>query len=123
MNSDFKDLLQCLNDAGARYLVVGGFAVMRADSLSPLLLQKPTLSRTHIAFVYGGDLWTVSRAGGHLSFMTGAIRASLRYKAAVRDAPDGSPGQTGKPQEKGRPYEAAKDRRTRPARCPARSES
>ena len=30
----------------------------------PLLLQKPTLSRTHIVFAYGGDLWSVPREGG-----------------------------------------------------------
>lgn len=28
MNSDFKELLQALNDAGAEYLVVGGYAVI-----------------------------------------------------------------------------------------------
>ncbi len=28
MNSDFKDLLRALNDAGAEYLVVGGYAVI-----------------------------------------------------------------------------------------------
>ena len=30
----------------------------------PLLLQKPTLSKTQIVFVYAGDLWSVSRDGG-----------------------------------------------------------
>ena len=29
-----------------------------------LLVQRPTLSRTHIVFVYGGDLWSVPREGG-----------------------------------------------------------
>jgi hypothetical protein len=29
MNSDFKDLLQALNEAGAEYLVVGGYAVIK----------------------------------------------------------------------------------------------
>jgi tricorn protease len=29
-----------------------------------LLLQKPTLSKTHIVFAYAGDLWTVAREGG-----------------------------------------------------------
>jgi len=29
MNSDFKDLLQALNDADAEYLVVGGYAVIK----------------------------------------------------------------------------------------------
>lgn len=27
-NPDFRDLLQCLNDAGAKYLVVEAYAVM-----------------------------------------------------------------------------------------------
>jgi hypothetical protein len=27
-NRDFRDLLQCLNDTGARYLIVGAYAVM-----------------------------------------------------------------------------------------------
>ena len=30
---------------------------------APLLATNPTVSRTHIAFVYAGDLWTVPRAG------------------------------------------------------------
>ena len=30
----------------------------------PLLLQEPALSKTHIVFVYAGDLWSVPRAGG-----------------------------------------------------------
>jgi tricorn protease len=45
-------------------LTTSSLAGMSADSLPPLLLQKPTLSRTHIAFVYAGDLWTVPRDGG-----------------------------------------------------------
>jgi hypothetical protein len=28
VNSDYRDLLRCLNAAGVRYLVVGGYAVM-----------------------------------------------------------------------------------------------
>ena len=34
-----------------------------ADS-TPLLLQSPTLSKTQIAFAFGGDIWIVDRAGG-----------------------------------------------------------
>jgi tricorn protease len=30
----------------------------------PLLLQKPTLNKTHIVFAYAGDLWSVPRDGG-----------------------------------------------------------
>ncbi len=39
-------------------------AAMCFAAEEPLLLQKPTLSKTHIVFVYAGDLWSVPRAGG-----------------------------------------------------------
>ena len=35
-----------------------------AEEEKPLLLRQPTLSRTDIAFMYGDDLWKVSRDGG-----------------------------------------------------------
>ena len=38
-------------------------AVSAADD-GHLLLQKPTLSKTHIVFAYAGDLWSVPREGG-----------------------------------------------------------
>lgn len=34
------------------------------------LVQRPTVNRTHIAFVSGGDLWLVARAGGEASRLT-----------------------------------------------------
>jgi tricorn protease len=42
------------------------FADARSATAEPklLLLQTPTLSKTQIAFVYGGDIWTVPREGG-----------------------------------------------------------
>lgn len=42
------------------------FAAIHVSAAEPnlLLLQSPTLSRTQIAFVYGGDIWTVPREGG-----------------------------------------------------------
>jgi tricorn protease len=36
----------------------------------PLLLQKPTLSKTHIVFVFAGDLWSVPRSGGNAVRLT-----------------------------------------------------
>src|SRR5204863_8333339 len=45
-------------------VLTGCLTGVSADSSAPLLLQKPTLSRTQIAFVYAGDLWTVPRIGG-----------------------------------------------------------
>lgn len=35
-----------------------------ATAEEPLLLQHPTLNKTHIVFVYAGDLWSVPREGG-----------------------------------------------------------
>src|SRR5262245_40916421 len=36
----------------------------------PLLMQKPTVSKTHIAFGYADDLWIVPRAGGEAKRLT-----------------------------------------------------
>jgi tricorn protease len=41
-----------------------------AASDKPLLLQKPTLSATQIAFTFAGDLWTVGREGGEARRLT-----------------------------------------------------
>jgi tricorn protease len=38
--------------------------VSLAAADQPLLLQKPTVSKTHIVFSYAGDLWRVPRDGG-----------------------------------------------------------
>ena len=39
----------------------------------PLLLQKPTLNKTHIVFVYAGDLWSAPRAGGDATRLTSGV--------------------------------------------------
>ena len=44
-------------------VVFASLLTFAADS-GPLLLQSPTLSKTPIAFAFGGDIWIVSRAGG-----------------------------------------------------------
>jgi tricorn protease len=38
--------------------------IAEGQSKKLLLIQSPTLSKTQIAFVYGGDIWTVNRDGG-----------------------------------------------------------
>lgn len=46
-------------------LIVAVFAcALSAHASGPLLMQTPTLSKTHIAFSYAGDLWLVAREGG-----------------------------------------------------------
>jgi tricorn protease len=38
-----------------------------------LLLQAPALNQTHIVFMFGGDLWSVPRAGGEARRLTSSI--------------------------------------------------
>lgn len=45
-------------------LVFCALTAIGAAADEPLLLQKPTLSKTQIVFAYAGDLWSVSRDGG-----------------------------------------------------------
>ena len=48
-------------------------AVAHAQTDRPTLLQKPALSKTHIAFAYAGDLWIVSRSGGEATRLTNGV--------------------------------------------------
>ena len=41
-----------------------------ARAYDPLLLQKPTVSKTQIVFAYAGDLWSVPRDGGDATRLT-----------------------------------------------------
>jgi tricorn protease len=51
-----------------------------------LLLQRPTLSQTHIVFVFAGDLWSVPRAGGEAKRLT----SSPGFESNPVFSPDGS---------------------------------
>src|SRR5713101_7529886 len=50
-------------------LSCAGFAFAASDE-APLLSHAPTLSRTQIAFSYGGYLWSVPREGGEARHLT-----------------------------------------------------
>ncbi len=50
-------------------LVISACA-LSAHAAGPLLMQTPTLSKTHIAFAYAGDLWLVARDGGEARLLT-----------------------------------------------------
>lgn len=59
-------------------LLIG--AVVAPAAADPLLLQSPTVSRTQIAFIYGGDVWVVARSGGRAHrIVTGFGVASSPY--------------------------------------------
>jgi tricorn protease len=47
-----------------RLIIAVLFAASLCAGAEPLLLQKPTINKTHIVFVYAGDLWSVPRDGG-----------------------------------------------------------
>ena len=51
-----------------------------------LLLRKPTVSRTQIAFTYGGDLWIVDRNGGEAR----RLISDVGIETAPMFSPDGS---------------------------------
>ena len=51
-------------------LIIAG-ACLAQDK--PLLLQKPTLSKTRIAFTFAGDLWIAPREGGEASRLTTGV--------------------------------------------------
>jgi tricorn protease len=51
-------------------VIVVSVAALAAESNPPMLLQRPTLSRSQIAFVSAGDLWVVSREGGDARRLT-----------------------------------------------------
>ncbi len=55
------------------FLLLSTMVGAAAQASKPLLLQKPTVSRTEIAFVYAGDLWTVSRQGGDAKRLTTGV--------------------------------------------------
>ena len=60
--------------------------VGHAQTIEPSLLQKPTLSRTQIVFVYAGDLWIVGRDGGTASRLT----TGSGVETDPKFSPDGS---------------------------------
>ena len=60
-------------------------SIAQAQDAKPLLLRQPTLSRTDIAFMYGNDLWKVSRDGGDAIRLT----AGPGIKRGPHFSPDG----------------------------------
>ena len=55
---------QLANLAAVALMWLVGTRAAAAASPQPLLLRYPTMSKTEIAFEYGGELWEVPRAGG-----------------------------------------------------------
>ncbi|HXZ41302.1 MAG TPA: PDZ domain-containing protein [Terriglobales bacterium] len=54
-------------------IVLLGAPVASSESNKAPLLRKPTVSKTQIAFSYGGDLWIVDRSGGDARRLTSDV--------------------------------------------------
>jgi tricorn protease len=52
-------------------LATGISALAQSEKLT--LYQKPTINKTHIVFVYAGDLWIVGREGGDAKRLTNGV--------------------------------------------------
>ncbi|MEW6126284.1 MAG: PDZ domain-containing protein [Acidobacteriota bacterium] len=57
-----------------------------AQTDKPMLFRQPTLSKTHIVFVFAGDLWIVGREGGEASRLT----TGVGVESSPLFSPDGS---------------------------------
>jgi tricorn protease len=66
--------------------VLAGACCANGLANEPLLLQNPTVSRTQIAFIYGGDVWVVGRGGGAAH----RLIAGQGFANAAYFSPDGS---------------------------------
>ncbi len=57
--------------------VIASLVLCASASAAPLLLRNPSLGQERIAFLYGGDIWTVPRQGGDARRLTsvGAVSA------------------------------------------------
>lgn len=55
------------------WLVLLACSVATAQGEKATLFQKPAISKSHIAFVYAGDLWMVSRDGGVAERLTTGV--------------------------------------------------
>lgn len=61
-------------------------AIVFASSLARALPREPAVSRTHVAFTEGGQLWTVPRGGG----VARRVTSSPGRKLTPRFSPDGN---------------------------------
>jgi len=63
--------MRCLPIARIALVLLTGSVLVAADS--PVLLQRPAVSRTQIAFVYADDIWVVGREGGEARRLTTGV--------------------------------------------------
>jgi tricorn protease len=57
----------------AALVMLAACAEFFAQTDKPMLFRQPTVNKTHVVFVYAGDLWKVSRDGGTAERLTAGI--------------------------------------------------
>jgi tricorn protease len=67
-------------------ILVAALSAFSLAAAEATLYQSPTLNRTHIAFAWAGDLWSVAREGGVAQRLT----AHAGIEAQPQFSPDGS---------------------------------
>src|ERR1700677_3908953 len=75
----------CAETVCAVVLLLPCFALHAAEDSPTRLLRQPAVSKDHIAFVYGGDIWVSDRDGGHAVQLTSHPAAEY----APHFSPDG----------------------------------
>ncbi len=79
-------MLRSLLSARKLFLFLGAlFFTTFLAAQGTMLLRQPSISKTHIVFVHGDDLWVVGREGGDAQRLTSAIGA----ESNPRISPDG----------------------------------
>src|SRR5437899_9880734 len=82
--ANWRSVMRSVISLVACLLTLELMALAQADR--PLLLRHPTVSQTHIAFSFAGDLWIVPREGGDARRLTSGIGAETEPMFS----PDGS---------------------------------
>lgn len=62
-----------MNRSILHFLCLLALAIPGWAQSEPTLFQQPTVNRTHIVFVYAGDLWIVPREGGEARHLTTGV--------------------------------------------------
>jgi tricorn protease len=75
----------CAEAVCAVVLLLPCFALHAAEDSPTRLLRQPAVSKDHLAFVYGGDIWVSDRDGGHAVQLTSHPGAEF----APHFSPDG----------------------------------
>jgi tricorn protease len=76
--------MRCLPIARIALVLLAGSVLVAAEK--PVLLERPAVSRTQIAFVYADDIWVVGREGGEARRLT----AGVGVETAPAFSPDGA---------------------------------